>query len=427
MKVLICTFYFPPSGGGGVQRPLKFAQRLPEFGIETRVLAPVDARWIHRDEAATGLPDWAITRTPFFGPRGRLPAEELYGTHGLERVFHRARLFPRRLLIPDEDVSWALTAVPAIARLVKREQIDVLVTTSPPNSVHLIGAAAKRLTGVRWLADVRDSIVANHDRRIDNLAVRLKERTQGMVARHLARRADAIVTVTEQIANEMLELAPRGKVRTIANGADFDDVADLCYRPAPRFRITHTGSFFGKRDPRPFLTALSAVEGDLVARFVGDFRRADLHWLHAREMERKVELIPFVSRRRSLELQRDSELLLLLLPDVGARGRDVPSGKLYEYLAARRPILAAVPPDGSAARLIHEAGAGVVVAPDDVEAQRQALQTYHDRWQREGLADINLPRGFAEGISRSERVRELAEVLRELDTDRERADTAARP
>src|ERR1700736_6352177 len=183
MRILICSFYFPPSGGGGVQRPLKFAQRLPEFGIETRVIAPTDSQWIHSDEPATGVSPLHVYRTPFIGPRGRLPAEELYATRGAGRLRRRAALFPRRLLVPDENVSWALSAVPAIVRIIRREPIDVLLTTSPPNSVHLIGAAVKRLTGIRWVADVRDSIVANPDRRIESLAVRLKQQTQQLVAR----------------------------------------------------------------------------------------------------------------------------------------------------------------------------------------------------------------------------------------------------
>lgn len=414
MRILICSFYFPPSGGGGVQRPLKFAQRLPEFGIETRVITPTDSKWIHRDEPVSGLQSAHVYRTRFIGPRGRLPAEELYATRGAERLRRRAALLPRRLLIPDEDVPWALTAVPAIVRITRRESIDLLLTTSPPNSVHLIGAAVKRLTGVRWVADARDSIIANPDRRIESVAVRLKERTQQLVARQVAGNADAIVAVTAQIADELEALSPKGSIVTIANGADCDDFSGLPYRPSSRLRITHTGSFFGKRNPRPFLTALAGVDANIVARFVGDFRRADLDWVRARDLGNKLELIPFTPRRRSLELQRNSELLLLLLPDVGPRGRDVPSGKLYEYLAARRPILAVVPPNGTAAELIREAKAGTVVAPDDVEGLRETIQTYSDRWQREGLPDVELAPEFQRRISRTERVRELAELLRQV-------------
>lgn len=414
MRVLICSFYFPPTGGGGVQRPLKFAQKLPEFGIETRVIAPTESKWIHHDEPSADIPAGHVDRVPFFGPHGRRPAEELYGTRGVARLARRAALFPRRLLVPDENVSWALTAVPAIVRVVRRDAIDVLLTTSPPNSVHLIGAAVKRITGIPWVADVRDSIAANPDRRIERAPARLKEQTQSAVARQIARHADSVVAVTAQIAGEFNALTPRGRVVTIANGADFEDFSGLAYHASRQMRISHTGSFFGKRDPRPFLAALADVDENVIARFAGDFRRADLDWARARGVDNKLELIPFVPRRRSLELQRDSEVLLLLLPEVGERGRDVPSGKVYEYLAARRPILAAVPPNGTAAALIREAEAGTIVPPDDVRAIGNAIQTFATRWRETGLPDLELPPSVERRISRTERVRELAELLRQL-------------
>jgi glycosyltransferase involved in cell wall biosynthesis len=150
-------------------------------------------------------------------------------------------------------------------------------------------------------------------------------------------------------------------VSVIPNGCDFDDFAGLDYRPDGRFRITHTGSFFGKRDPKPFLRAV-----------------------------------------------HDSGL------EVGGRGRGVVSGKLFEYLAAARPILAAVPPDGAAAELIRETGAGVVAAPDDPEALREALAGLHERFRSGGLPDVQLDPGDRERLSRRARVEETADLLRSL-------------
>src|SRR5207248_4490149 len=119
--------------------------------------------------------------------------------------------------------------------------------------------------------------------------------------------------------------------------------------------------------------ALAESGLDVVARFVGDFRSTDREWAEDMGLGDRLELIPYVPRRRSLELQRDSEALLLLIPDAGGRGRGVLSGKVFEYLAAERPILAVVPPDGAAAKLIEETQAGVVAPPEDVDAIRAAL------------------------------------------------------
>ena len=413
-KILLCAFYFPPAGGGGVQRGLKLAQQLPAFGIETHVLTPEDPKWIHSDDEDAGIDEARVHRVRYVGPRGRRPAEELYGLHGLARLTRQVALTPRRFLVPDENVPWLLTAIAPLLRVLDEEEIDTVVTTSPPNSIHFLGAAAKRLRGVRWVADVRDSIVANHERSIQRPLVRAKEQTQRLVARPIARGADAIVAVTEQIASEMRSLHPRGHVSVVPNGADFEDFAGLAYHRDDRFRITHTGSFFGRRDPRPFLSALARVDSVAHARFIGDFRQADLAWARGLGLGDRLELAPFAPRRRALELQRDSDALLLLLPDVGERGRDVPSAKLYEYLAARRPILAAVPPDGTAARLVREAGAGIVVAPDDVEGLREGLDQLVQRWRDGELHDISLPPGFEDRIGRAARVREFAELLQAL-------------
>src|SRR5439155_21155066 len=125
---------------------------------------------------------------------------------------------------------------------------------------------------------LRDSLVAHPHRHAERLAVRLKEQGPQAVARIVARYADAIVTVSDAIAEETRALSPAGRVVPIPNGCDFDDFAGLEYRRGERFRITHTGSFFGKRDPRPFLEALAGSDPDVVARFVGDFRPADREW-----------------------------------------------------------------------------------------------------------------------------------------------------
>src|SRR5213075_1477576 len=222
--------------------------------------------------------------------------------------------------------------------------------------------------------------------------------------------ADAIVAASDAIAEEARELDPAGVVVPILNGADFDDFAGLEYRRGDRFRITHTGSFFGKRDPRPFLQALasSGLE-DVTARFVGDFRSADRDWAGQLDLGDKLELHPYVPRRESLALQRNSDALLLLIPEAGGRGKGVLSVKVFEYLAAERPILAAVPPEGAAAELIEETNAGVVAPPDDVAALTSALRALHDAWSARALDATVLSEADRERLGRGARVEELAD------------------
>ena len=414
MKVLLVTLYFPPAGGGGVQRPLKFATHLPALGIETHVLAPDNPKWIHMDEELRAPTQAWVHRVRYVGPRGRRPSEELHGKHGLERALTQARLLPRRLIVPDEAATWNVTAIPAALRIARAEKIDVVLTTSPPGSVHLVGAAVKRTLGVRWIADLRDSLLAHQDRRADTLAVRVKSRTVRIVGGVVARNADAIVTAFDSIGEEMRALSPTGRVVTIPNGSDFDDFEGMAYTPGERFRITHTGAFFGQRDPKPFLRAVADSDlDDVVIRFVGGFRAADREFAESLGLGDRIEVIPFVPRRRSLELQRDSEALLLIASEAGGRGTGVIPGKVFEYLAAERPILAAVPPGGAAARLIEQVGAGVVASADDVGALRAALLELHGRWQR-GELDIVLAPEARDRVSRRARVAELAELVRDV-------------
>jgi glycosyltransferase involved in cell wall biosynthesis len=416
VKLLLVTLYFPPAGGGGVQRPLKFATYLPALGIETHVLAPDDPKWVHEDTELTVPTQAWIHRARYVGPSGRRIADELHGRSGIDLAVRRASTIGRRLLVPDENVTWNATAIPKAISIVRREEIDVVLTTSPPGSVHMIGAAVKRATGAKWVADLRDSIVRHPHRSTEGLGAFAKQKARAGVAQLVARQADAIVTAADAITEETRSLSPRGRLLTIANGSDFDDFAGLDYRRTERFRLTHTGSFFGQRDPRPFLRALraSGLE-DVTVRFVGDFRPADREFLVSLELGDRVELVDYVPRRESLRLQRDSDALLLLIPEAGGRGRGVLSGKVFEYLAAERPILAVVPPDGAAAQLIRDTGAGVVAPSDDEDAIRDTLRSLHDRWRRGELDGPPLTADWREKLSRATRVEELADLLTGLE------------
>ena len=408
VRVLIVSLYWPPAGGPGVQRPLKLAGHLRELGAEVHVLAPDDPKWLHRDESLTDPLGVTVHRARNRGPRSRRPGEELHGLRGLRRARAHASLGFRRLLAPDAAVLWNLTAVPAARRIVREHAVDVVLTTSPPGSVHLVGAALARDGRCAWVADLRDSIARHSQRRRD---VRGEQR----LARAVARRADAVVCASEAIAEEMRLLGGEASVRVIGNGADFEEFEGLEYTPSARFRLTHTGSFFGARDPRVFLDALSQVEGDVLARFVGDFRARDREHAARLPLQERLELIDYLPRREALALQRDSEALLLLIPHAGGRGRGVLSGKVFEYLAAERPILALVPPAGEAARLIESTQAGVVVDPGDVEGTVLALQEMIDQHQtgrlRSGLAD-----GVRAGLERRSRAREFLGLLEEVVT-----------
>ena len=350
MKVLLVTLYFPPAGGGGVQRPLKLAQHLPALGIETHVLAPDDPKWIHRDDELRVPTQAWVHRARYVGPKGRKPAEELHGTTGLERALVHARLASRRLLVPDENVTWNLTAIPAAIRIARaggdrRRDHDLAAELGPPRRRRRASA-----TGCAWVADLRDSLVAHPHRRAESVAVRAKEKATSGVARLVARWADAIVVRLRgdrrRDARARAARPGRARSRTAATSTTSPGSSTAA---ATRFRITHTGSFFGKRDPRPFLKALADSGSTSSPASSATSAPPTASGPRTLGLGDRLELIPYAPRRRALELQRDSEALLLLIPEAGGRGKGVLSGKVFEYLAAERPILAAVPPDGAAA------------------------------------------------------------------------------
>jgi glycosyltransferase involved in cell wall biosynthesis len=398
--------YWPPAGGAGVQRTLKFAAHLPNLGFDVHVLAPDDPKWVHRDDSLREPRNITVHRARNLGPRSRMPAEELYGRRGLGRVASQAPLLLRRALVPDAAVLWNLTAIRSAISIVRTAGIDVVVTTSPPGSVHLIGVGAKRVTKVPWVADLRDSIAAHPQRRRDL-------RGEEKLARLVARRANVVVTASGPIADEMRSLGAE-RAEVIGNGCDFDDFAGLAYHPGERFRITHTGNFIGRRSPRAFLEAMARAGGDSVARFAGSFRQADRDWAESLGLGDRIQFLSHRPHAESLALQRDSEALLLLIPESGGRERGVLSAKVFEYLAAERPILAVVPPEGAAAALIRETGAGVVVPPEDVDGIAEALTELEQRWRAGNLEATALPEEVRTRISRRARAEELAAILRSV-------------
>ncbi len=421
VRLLVIAFFFPPAGGGGVQRTLKFCKFLPELGVDVHVLAPSDSKWLARDEPLLdAVPATAhVHRTPFLGPRASLLGERLEGVKGWRRAAITARHAYTRLLVPDKAAPWSATAVPAAVRIVRRDRIDVIMTTSPPHSAHLIGAAVAAATGRPWVADFRDSWLANPHRRYENPGVRAKRGVERRMAATVVRRADALVAVTDAIAAELEQLGPAsGPPVVIENGVDFDDFDQLEYTPGERFTLVHAGSFFGHRTPRPLLTAVHDLlgrrpdlAGRLRVRFVGDMRETDRVWARTLGIDDAWQETGFLPYKRSVAEQRGADALALLIPHAGGRGDSVLSGKVFEYLAARRPILAAVPPKGIAAELIERLGAGHIVDPEDVPGMAAALEQLVDGWAGAGLPDQVLPEAERVGLSRRTRAAELASVL----------------
>ncbi|HEY7258404.1 MAG TPA: glycosyltransferase family 4 protein [Gaiellales bacterium] len=425
MRALIVSYYFPPAGGGGVQRVLKLCKHLPAFGWDVDVLAPDDPKWLAHDPGlAAEIPSATVVhRARYRGPSDERPvADVLAGARGLSGVATRAGIYGRQLLLPDPRIVWVPDAARAAVRIVRERSASVVLTTSPPSSAHMVGSLVARRTGVPWVADMRDSWLANPHRRYEARSVRLKRAVLETMARRTFARVSAVTTVTDTIAEEARALARPGTPTTvISNGCDFDEFAGLEHTPSDRLRILHAGFFFGKRTPRPFLVALSGLLADrpelrdvVEARFVGGFRTADREWAEDLGLGGSLRIDGFLPHDQALAAMKNADALLLLIPRSGGLGTSVLSGKLFEYLAAERPVLALVPPEGVAADLLRSTGFARIADPDDVAGIRAQIEDLVEAWQAGGLGDRPLPADLRERLDRRTRASEMADVLRSV-------------
>lgn len=396
------AYAFPPLGGAGVQRTLKFVKYLPEQGWDPTV---VSVRWSPYQMRDPSLSD----EVP---PGVRvLRAPELPVTPYVAMALSRLGLDEARAYAtwPDNFQGWLPAAVTLALREVRRSRPDVLYTTSAPYVSHLAGLAIHRLTGIPWVADFRDEWAANPH--LQSLPDRL---------RALSRRAERAVAANAHVVvvGDYFDIAGTrpGRRTEITNGVDPDDLAGL---PAPdpppdRFRLTHVGTLYGEQDSAPVLAALRRLldRGEL------DRSRVELRVVgkvflpeDGIDLPAPVSVGGYVSHREALlEMRRATALLLYVAPSSLA-----PSGKLYEYLTSERPILCVAHPDGLAHRLVRDWNAGVSADPRDAAGIERAIVELYRRWEQGQLRDLSGVRERTLGsYSRRALAGELAAVLADV-------------
>ena len=409
-RVLIVHYFFPPVGGAGVPRMLKFVKYLPEFGWDVAVVTGATTnRWYAaRDEGlltevpasvhvvrARELPV-APLRRKLVGPLQRLKVGRLNSY----------------LAWPDETIGWAPFALSAARRVARAWQPDVVLSSSYPYTAHLVGSSIARSLHVPWVADFRDPWTRNPQPEDRPWAL---SRLDARLERALVRRADAAIVVDERM--ELLGLEANDPRRVvIRNGvdeADFDVVRDVDPSPPPdRFRLTYVGSLYGTRDAAPVFDAI----GRLIARGIIDADRFEVMlvgnvWLGDRDVELpgvRVERTGYVDHTRAVvEMHRGSALLFYAPPTTWA-----PSGKIFEYLLAGRPILAVARGDNLATQLVDELRAGATAAPDDAAGIEEAIASLYRAWADGTLRiDGQVRERTLARFSRRRLTEQLADVL----------------
>jgi glycosyltransferase involved in cell wall biosynthesis len=423
-RVLIVSYYFPPAGGSGVHRVLKLCKHLPELGWDVEVLAPDDPKWVARDaDLEQEIPPGVVVhRARYVGPdHAQSSADRIAAARGRHAATARAAAAGRRLLLPDAAAPWVPFAARAGVRAVRERRIDAVLTSSPPTSVHIVGNLISRRTGVPWVADFRDSWLANPHRRYERRSVRTKRSLLSQIARRTMAPAAAVTAVTDVIREEADGYTGgRAPSHVISNGCDFDDFASFEHRDSARLRLLHAGYFFGARSPRPLLQAVRALldrrpalRDVIEVRFVGGFRSADRAWAEGLDLGHVIAVEDTLPHGETLRAMKEADALVLLIPSAGGIGKTVLSGKVFEYLAAERPVLGLVPPDGAAAELLRSAGHDWIADPDDVDAIAITLERLVDGWIANRLPDVVIPPELRASLDRRARAEEMAGVLAE--------------
>ena len=388
-KVLIISYYFPPMGMGGVQRALKFAKYLPSFGWQPIVLTVKDVDYFAKDYTLLEelSIDAKIIRTGSFDPL-RLSYLLKKG-----KSFESKAYTPKKaqaqswIFFPDNKIGWLPFALASGLNLCKKEKIDLIFSTSPPPSAHLVGYLLKKLTGKAWLADFRDEWTGYHYQLLPTSLHRsMKEIMMGRIARN----CNGIITVNQKIADLIRKKLSEPKLlEVIPNGFDQSDFKMGNFKKTEKFTIVHLGTFSLDNAPQPFFEALSnllnqgKIDPDkLKLVIVGVPLGIDLDKLITKyKLQKCIDNLGYLPHLQAVQKLIESDLLLLTISDA-PESKFITTGKLFEYLAAKKPILAIASRNGAAAEVINSTGAGEIIEPKEIEKIENKIIHFYQKYQK---------------------------------------------
>lgn len=411
-KVLIITYYWPPSGGAGVQRWLKFTKYLPSSGWFPEVLTvdPLYAAYPFRDDSLYGeVPvDVKVHRTKalnFFALYNRDQSKIPHAgfASGKNKGFKStvSRFIRGNFFIPDPRRGWNRFAFRRASELIRSQNITHIITTSPPHSTQLIGLRLKRrFPGLKWVADLRDpwTDIYYYDMFRPSLPARMLDRN---LEKRVLSRADRIITVGKTLASLLAAKteAVAGKTEILPNGFDEEDFQGIVSSVPERFTITYVGTLSPAYPVRGFIDAMKdmRINGKQVAlQFVGTVPEEIRVLFPAGDEGDGPRFISYCEHPEAIRYMMSSSLLLLIIPDHSSN-RSILTGKIFEYLATEKPILFLGPEDGDAARLLTLCGYQGIFGYDDVEGIREFIlrvaegkpvkrSGYHLEYSRRALA-----------------------------------------
>ncbi len=375
-KILMISYLFPPLNCG-VCRQSKIAKYLLQHGWNPIILSVKKSRLrpIYDEHLLDDIPSTIkIHRTSTF--ESRIVMRYIPKYIGINDKY---------INIPDPFIGWLPYAVIRGLYLIKKENIDVIFSTSLPNTCHLVALILKKIYKVPWVADFREAWTQNPFINYPNTILKIENKMETSVIQN----ADKITIINENIQNDLIIKYPEQaheKFYTISHGFDPEDFQNIKKEPSNGFIITYTGSFYGRRSSKIFLEVIkeiidndSNIRNDLRIQFVGNVSESK-KIIDRLGLNDLVTTSGFVSHKQVFSYLINSDVLLLIIGQ-GKNDNTISTGKIYEYMGSRTPILAIVP-EGVAADLVRSANIGIVVHPSDTEGIKKAINQLYINYKR---------------------------------------------
>lgn len=425
-KILIITYYWPPAGGPGVQRWLKFVKYLPDFGIQPIVYVPENPTYPIVDEKLVKeVSDKAIIlKHTIFEPyqlaslfsknktkkisSGIIPNQKKQSFLDKTFLWIRGNLF-----IPDARVFWVKPSVAFLEKYIVENTIDTIVTSGPPHSLHLIGLELKQKLNLKWFADFRDpwtTIGYHKSLRLSRFAAKKHKALE----RQVLNTADTII-VTSKTTKTEFEAITSKPISVITNGYDTEEVGkqtlDL------KFSLAHIGSFLSERNPLilweslvELITEIPDFKSHLEIKLIGAVSQEVLETIQQFGLNVYLNNLGYVSHVEAIAHQRKSQVLLLVEIN-SVDTKSIIPGKLFEYMVSNRPIIAIGPKDSDFAEIITNTNTGVFFDYSEKLKLKRVILDFYNQFL-EGKLQSN---GVGlQNYSRRNLTRNLVELLNKM-------------
>ena len=390
-KLLIITYYWPPAGGPGVQRWLKFVKYLPDFGIEPIVYVPENPSYPIIDENLISEVSEKATviKRPILEPYGfaaffsknktKKISSGIIPNTKKQSFLDKMLLWIRgNVFIPDARVLWVKPSVSFLEKYILENDIETIITSGPPHSLHLIGLELKKKCNINWLADFRDpwTTIGYHKAlKLSSFSAKKHKKLEHQVLNS----ADVIIVTSESTKTEFQSITSK-PIQVITNGYDIENIGKQ--KLDSKFSLAHIGSLLSERNPKFLWQCLSELihenplfEANFELKLIGALSPDVLDSIHDFGLSKYINNLGYVSHREALEQQRKSQVLLLIEINSEETKSIIP-GKLFEYMVSERPIIGIGPEGADFSKILKETNTGIFVNYDEKEKLKSTIENY---------------------------------------------------